>query len=86
MKRWAQNTSKPKLDDPSENSNDSNEDNQIWIKSILSQTVDKIFEEPTTQIKENEQLNELNELTKELYEKWNNLKVKLEFRIYLRIK
>ena len=73
VKRWAQNTNNRKS---LENSSDSNEDKQIWIKSMLIETLDKIFDAPEPENEElNKQIDELNELTKELYEKWNNLKV-----------
>ncbi len=76
VKRWAQNSNSQKTNEKSENSSDSNEDKQIWIKSILTDTVEKIFQLPDPEAEElNKQVDELNELTKELYEKWNNLKV-----------
>ena len=79
VKKWSENTENNKYRLKSielETTNDTKEDNEKWIQSIVCDIIDTVFIAKDSDRQQlNQQIKELNKITQELFEKWNNLKV-----------
>lgn len=59
-----------------EHSKDTKEENEVWVNCMILDVVENALNlADKTNVELNEQIKELAVLTKDLYEKWNNLKV-----------